>query len=64
MQISKISNCSCGSTDFLVITEKLYEGSVEDGVLKCEPDSEGIMEIQCRQCQKQYDVSSFEDIDY
>lgn len=64
MQINKINSCSCGSTDFLVISEKMYEGCIEDGILKCEPDNEGIIEIECRKCQKQYDVGSFREISY
>ena len=54
----------CGSTDFLIISEKLYEGYIEDGVLICEPENEGIIEIECRGCQGNFDIGSFEEISY
>lgn len=67
MQINptlQISHCRCGSIDFHLVSEKLYEGYVEDGILKCEPDSEDIIEIKCRNCQRRYDVDSFKEISY
>lgn len=60
----QINDCSCGSTEFLIISEKIYEGYIENGILKCEPDSEGIIEIKCRKCQKEYDVGLFREISY
>jgi hypothetical protein len=49
---------------FLVISEKVYEGEIEDGILKCVPDNEAIIEVKCRECQKEYRVESFEEISY
>jgi hypothetical protein len=49
---------------FLVISEKVYEGEIEDGTLKCVPDNEAVIEVKCRKCQKEYRVESFEEISY
>ena len=59
-----ISNCSCGNDEFLIISEKVYEGDIESGVLKCVPDNEIIIEIKCKKCQKEYNVKSFREISY
>jgi hypothetical protein len=57
-------NCICGSDEFLVITEKIYEGYIDEGMLVCEPDNEDVMEIKCRSCQKIYDAKSFKSLEY
>ena len=59
-----INNCNCGSNEFLVISEKVYEGEMEDGILECVPDNEMIIEVKCRKCQKEYAVESFREISY
>ena len=59
-----ISNCSCGSREFLVISKKVYEGDMENGALKCLPDNEVIIEIKCKRCQKEYDAKLFREISY
>jgi hypothetical protein len=58
------SNCSCGGTVFIIISEKIYEGDIENSILKCVPDCEEIIEIKCKKCQKEYDTTSFEEIDW
>ncbi len=59
-----LRTCSCGSKEFLIISEKIYEGYVERGILKCAPDNEAIVEIKCRACQKIYKEKNFDKIDY
>ena len=59
-----ISNCNCGSNEFLVISEKTYEGEIENGVLECAPENEHIIEIECLKCQGKYTIESFRDISY
>jgi len=59
-----VENCICGSNVFLIISEKVYEGEIEDGILKCVPDNEVVIEVKCRKCQKEYKVESFEEISY
>jgi hypothetical protein len=59
-----INNCTCGSNEFLIICEKIYEGEIEDGILKCVPDNEAIIEVKCRKCQKEYNTKSFREISY
>lgn len=59
-----ITECSCGSRQFLMLTEKLYRGEIEDGVLRCEAYCQSIKEIICRECDKPYPVESFSEVDY
>ena len=59
-----LNDCNCGSTDFIIISEKIYEGEIENGILKCVPANEMIIEIKCRKCQKEYDDGSFREISY
>jgi len=59
-----INNCNCGSNEFIVISEKVYEGDIESGVLECLPDNEAIIEIKCKKCQKEYNAKSFREIFY
>jgi|ETNmetMinimDraft_33_1059910.scaffolds.fasta_scaffold520544_1 hypothetical protein len=59
-----LNGCSCGSTDFIIISEKIYEEEMENGIPKCVPDNEMIIEVECKQCQKEYDVGSFREISY
>ena len=57
-----ISNCSCGGNDFVIISEKIYEGDIEKGVLECVPECEEITEIRCKNCQIEYNIASFKEI--
>jgi hypothetical protein len=59
-----ITECSCGSKQFLMLTEKYYRGEIEDGVLRCEAYSQDIKEIRCRECYKLYLIKSFSEVDY
>lgn len=59
-----ITECSCGSKQFLMLTEKFYRGEIEDGVLRCEAYSQDIKEIRCRKCDKLYPVKSFKEVDW
>ena len=57
--------CKCGNNKFIVITEKMYEGCVnEQGILVCEPEEQHIDTIKCSMCNKDYMVKDFKDIDY
>ncbi len=57
-------NCSCGSTDFIIISEKIYEGEIENGILECVPDNEMIIEIKCKNCRKDYNIGTFQEISW
>lgn len=59
-----ITECSCGSKQFLMLTEKLYRGEIEDGVLRCEAYYQSVKEIRCRECDKVYPVEAFSEVDY
>lgn len=57
--------CSCGNNKFLIISEKLYEGCVnEKGVLVCEPEEQHIVEIKCSKCGKPYNAEDFTRVEY
>lgn len=60
----QITECSCGSRQFLMLTEKFYRGEIEDGLLRCEAYCQRIKEIRCRECDKLYSVESFAEVDY
>lgn len=60
-----ISKCKCGHNKFLIFTEKMYEGYINDeGVLVSEPEEQHIEEIKCSKCDRRYEVEDFKDIDY
>ena len=59
-----MNRCSCGSETFLIISEKIYEGMIQDEILKCDPDNEGIIEIKCKQCKKPYNAKVFKEIEW
>ena len=57
--------CECGNNKFLVITEKLYEGYVnEGGILVCEPEEQHIEIIKCSICGKEYKIEDFKEVAY
>jgi len=59
------SKCICGNNKFLLFTEKMYEGHInEDGILICEPDEQHIDTIKCSTCSKEYTAQDFREIDY
>jgi len=59
------SRCICGNNKFLVFSEKMYEGYInEQGILTCEPDEQHIEIIKCSACSKKYTVQDFRGIDY
>lgn len=60
----KLKSCSCGSREFLVISEKIYEGYIQRGILECAPDNEAVVEIKCKACQKIYKERKFKGINY
>jgi hypothetical protein len=59
-----IEKCSCGSTRFLMATEKLYRGDLEDKILRCEAYCQDVTAIECRECGKIYTWRDFKEIDY
>lgn len=59
------SKCDCGNNKFLVITEKIYEGYInEKGILACAPEEQHIDLIRCSICNKNYAIQNFREIDY
>ncbi len=60
----KLKSCSCGSKEFLLISEKIYEGYVQHGILECAPENEAVVEIKCKVCQKVYKEGRFKSISY
>ena len=57
--------CDCGNNKFLMFTEKMYEGYInEDGILVCEPDEQHIEAIKCSMCSKDHMIKDFRCIDY
>lgn len=63
MQLESL--CDCGNNKFFIITEKMYEGYLnEKGVLICEPDEQHINNIKCSTCGKEYTVHNFKEIEY
>jgi hypothetical protein len=57
--------CKCGCDKFFLITEKLYEGCLnEKGTMECEPDSEYVTEIKCSGCGRHYQIKDFAQVDY
>ena len=61
----KMTKCSCGSTTFIVDEGLAHHAELVDGsldVYKCR-DNE-IMSINCVKCDKKYDESDFEQIDF
>lgn len=59
------TRCVCGNNKFFIITEKLYEGLVNEyGILDCEADEQHIETIKCTSCSKEYKEQDFKDIDY
>lgn len=60
-----ISKCKCGNNKFLIFTEKMYEGWIDNGkILVCEPEAEHIKEIKCSKCSRKYKLENFREIDY
>lgn len=58
-------SCKCGNNKFMVITEKMYEGYINnEGVLLCEPEEQHIEEIKCSKCGQKYKVENFDEVDY
>jgi len=59
------STCSCGNNKFLVFTEKMYEGYIDERrILVCEPDEQHVDIIKCSACSKEYTVQNFREVDY
>lgn len=57
--------CTCGSQDFLVVTEKDYNARVDaEGTLACLPQTEHILTIACSRCNKGYRQEDFKQIEY
>jgi len=57
--------CVWGNNKFFVITEKWYEGWVNDkGILACEVDEQHIEIIKCVKCSLEYKEQDFKGIDY
>ena len=57
--------CKCKNNKFLIITEKMYEGYInEEGLLVCEPEEQHIEEIKCSDCSKKYHIDDFVGIEY
>lgn len=57
--------CDCGNNKFLICTEKMYEGYInEDGILVCEPDEQHIEAIKCSMCSKDLMIKDFRGIEY
>ena len=60
-----IDKCKCGNNKFIIITEKMYEGYINDeGVLVCLPEEQHIEEIECSICGQKYNVNDFKEVDY
>ena len=61
------NKCKCKNKKWAVVTEKIYEGCInvnEKDILKCEPETESLIEIKCLQCGKIYKEKDFKDIEY
>lgn len=57
--------CDCGNNKFLMFTDKMYEGYInENGILICEPEEQHIETIKCSICNKDHMVKDFRDIEY
>lgn len=60
-----ITQCSCGCSKFVIISEIVYEGEVDgDGTLACQPQSEYVTGIKCSECERAYRIEDFKDIQY
>jgi len=65
MEKQHMFKCKCGNNKFIVITEKMYEGYINDeGVLVCLPEEQRIEEIKCSMCGQKYNVEDFKEVDY
>lgn len=57
--------CDCGGQDFLVVTEKNYNGRVDaEGTLVCLPQTEHVKSIACVKCNKTYAIEDFRQVEY
>jgi len=65
IQNPSLKKCQSQSHKFLLFTEKMYEGGVDEkGILRCEPEADEIIEIKCFECGKFYKTENFSDIEY
>jgi len=59
------NKCKCKNSKLIIITEKMYEGIVDEkNILMCEPEEESIIEIKCSQCGNKYKLDDFSEICY
>jgi hypothetical protein len=60
-----ITKCNCNNNKFILITEKMYEGCIDESkTLICEPEEQHIEVIKCSKCGKEYKEEDFVGIDY